>query len=62
MKCQRCKQSLEKEAFCQSCKSILLPYFENSGDWQIALELESLQRSVNLYINTESDLSDNANY
>jgi len=53
MKCQRCKGLLESGSFCQECKNILLPYFENTRDWQMAYEMESMQRSISRYSNVE---------
>lgn len=49
---------MKSGSFCQDCKSILLPYFENTQDWQMAYEMESLQRSFVRNNNIEHDLTE----
>jgi hypothetical protein len=58
MKCPRCKKKLEIKAYCQACKNILLPYYENTRDWHLAHEMEVLQQNVNRYTNVESDFEE----
>ena len=58
MKCLRCKVKIGGETFCQECKNILLPYFENTNDWQLAFEMESLRQSFTRYTNAESDINE----
>lgn len=53
MKCLRCKKELPAETLCQGCKNILLPYFENTNDWHLALEIESIQQSFSRHSNVE---------
>ncbi len=45
MKCRRCKKSIGKGEFCQTCKSELLFYYKATNDWSLAFDLELAQRS-----------------
>lgn len=58
MKCLRCKAKIEADTFCQECKNILLPYYDNSKDWQMAYEMEAIEQSFSRYTNTEADINE----
>ncbi|QQS52624.1 MAG: hypothetical protein IPM71_07780 [Bacteroidota bacterium] len=58
MKCIRCKKSLPSGLFCQPCKGILLPYFENTQDWHLAFEMESIHRSMAKYMRFKGDIAE----
>ncbi len=58
MKCQRCGKQVKNQQFCQACKNVLLPYYENTKDWQMAYEIESFQRSVSSFSNASSDIEE----
>lgn len=47
--CKRCRKPVENENLCQSCKNDLLSYFEHTSDWNLALEMESAQKSIYRY-------------
>lgn len=47
--CLRCRKSLETGILCQTCKSELIPFFEATKDWNLAIEMESAHRSIKRY-------------
>jgi hypothetical protein len=49
---------MEQKVFCQACKSILLPYFENTRDWHLAYEMESLQQNVTRYTSAGTEFEE----
>lgn len=58
MNCQRCKGLIQSGSLCQDCKNVLLPYYENSNDWQQAFEMEALQRSFRQRNVVEPDINE----
>ncbi len=49
MKCIRCRKETKTEKVCQDCKSDLLPFYEATQDWQLAVEMESQQQYMRRY-------------
>ena len=48
-KCKRCNKNLTDDVICTSCKSELIGYYEASGDWQMAFEIEKAQSIASRY-------------
>ena len=59
-KCRRCNKNMTDDIVCTSCKSELINYFEASGDWQTAYEIEKAQLIASRY--NSDNLDDNENY
>lgn len=55
-KCARCKKNCEG-LICQTCKSELLPYYEKTKDWELALDMELANQRVARY-HSESESND----
>jgi lipopolysaccharide biosynthesis regulator YciM len=56
-KCIRCKKPIHSDDFCQNCKNILLPYFEQTQDWNLAYDMEFANERMARY-KLDNELND----